>query len=80
VRSIRPWGLCTACGEQIRCRGAGIVNANKRHWYKAGEILARAGRAWLERLVTRREPQAEFMCALQRQPEDIKVVIQFAQA
>ena len=25
----------------------GSVNANKRHWYKAGEVLARADRAWL---------------------------------
>ena len=33
----------------------GSVNANKRHWYKAGEALARADRAWLGRLITRRE-------------------------
>jgi threonine dehydrogenase-like Zn-dependent dehydrogenase len=58
----------------------GSVNANKRHWYKAGEVLARADRGWLASLVTRREPPEEFMRALQRQPEDIKVVIQFAQA
>jgi len=32
------------------------------------------------RLVTRREPPEQFMRALQRQPDDIKVVIQFAQA
>ena len=25
----------------------GSVNANKRHWYKAGEVLARADRQWL---------------------------------
>jgi threonine dehydrogenase-like Zn-dependent dehydrogenase len=57
----------------------GSVNANKRHWYKAGQVLARADRAWLARLVTRRVPPGEFMRALERQPEDIKVVIQFAQ-
>jgi threonine dehydrogenase-like Zn-dependent dehydrogenase len=57
----------------------GSVNANKRHWYKAGQVLARADRAWLECLVTRRVPPEEFMSALQRQPEDIKVVVQFAQ-
>jgi glucose 1-dehydrogenase len=57
----------------------GSVNANKRHWYKAAQVLARADRAWLECLVTRRVPPEEFMSALQRQPEDIKVVIQFAQ-
>jgi len=58
----------------------GSVNANKRHWYKGGQVLARADRSWLARLVTRREPPEAFMRALQRQPEDIKVVIQFAQA
>jgi threonine dehydrogenase-like Zn-dependent dehydrogenase len=57
----------------------GSVNANKRHWYKAGQALARADRAWLARLVTRQVPPAEFESALQRQPDDIKVVIQFAQ-
>jgi glucose 1-dehydrogenase len=58
----------------------GSVNANKRHWYKAGEALARADRAWLARLITRREPPEEFKRALERQPGDIKVVIQFAPA
>jgi threonine dehydrogenase-like Zn-dependent dehydrogenase len=58
----------------------GSVNANKRHWYKAGQVLAAADRAWLARLVTRREPPEEFMRALSRQPADIKVVVQFAEA
>jgi glucose 1-dehydrogenase len=58
----------------------GSVNANKRHWYRAGQVLAGADRAWLARLVTRREPPEEFMRALRRQPDDIKVVIEFAQA
>jgi threonine dehydrogenase-like Zn-dependent dehydrogenase len=57
----------------------GSVNANKRHWYKAGEVLARADRTWLARLVTRRERPEEFMRALQRDQEDIKVVVQFAE-
>jgi threonine dehydrogenase-like Zn-dependent dehydrogenase len=57
----------------------GSVSANKRHWYKAGQVLARADRAWLKCLVTRRAPPQEFMSALQRRPEDIKVVIQFTQ-
>jgi len=56
----------------------GSVNANKRHWYKAGEALARADRAWLGHLVTRRERPNDFARALQRTPEDIKVVVQFA--
>jgi threonine dehydrogenase-like Zn-dependent dehydrogenase len=58
----------------------GSVNANKRHWYRAAQVLARADPAWLARLVTRREPAEQFMRALQRQPEDIKVVVQFAEA
>jgi glucose 1-dehydrogenase len=56
----------------------GSVNANKRHWYKAGEALARADRTWLEGLVTRREKPENFKQALERQPDDIKVVIQFS--
>jgi threonine dehydrogenase-like Zn-dependent dehydrogenase len=58
----------------------GSVNANKRHWYKAGEALARADRSWLARLVTRRERPEDFERVLQRQAEDIKVVVQFAEA
>jgi threonine dehydrogenase-like Zn-dependent dehydrogenase len=58
----------------------GSVNANKRHWYKAGEVLARADRKWLNRLITRRERPEDFKKALQRSPDDIKVVIQFLEA
>ncbi|HMK38540.1 MAG TPA: theronine dehydrogenase, partial [Bacteroidota bacterium] len=56
----------------------GSVNANKRHWYKAGEALARADRTWLARMITRGERPEAFMKALQREPDDIKVIIQFA--
>jgi glucose 1-dehydrogenase len=56
----------------------GSVNANKRHWYKASLALARADRSWLSRLVTRRERPEDFARALHRDPDDIKVVIQFA--
>jgi len=55
----------------------GSVNANKRHWYKAGNLLARADRDWLRRLITRRETPANFAQALERRPDDIKVVLQF---
>jgi threonine dehydrogenase-like Zn-dependent dehydrogenase len=57
----------------------GSVNANKRHWYKAGAALSRADRSWLARLVTRRERPEHFARALERTPEDIKVVIQFSE-
>ena len=58
----------------------GTVNANKRHWYKAGQALARADRAWLAGLITRRERPENFAQALRRKAEDIKVVVQFAEA
>jgi len=58
----------------------GSVNANKRHWFKASEALSRADRSWLGRLLTRRERPEDFAQALERKPEDIKVVIQFAEA
>jgi threonine dehydrogenase-like Zn-dependent dehydrogenase len=57
----------------------GSVNANKRHWYKAGNMLARADREWLGRLITRREKPENFKQALGRKPDDIKVVIQFSE-
>ena len=56
----------------------GSVNANKRHWYKAGQALAKADRAWLARLITRSERPENFSKALNRQPDDIKVIIQFS--
>jgi threonine dehydrogenase-like Zn-dependent dehydrogenase len=56
----------------------GSVNANKRHWYKAGLCLADADREWLGRLITRREEPENFRQALVREPDDIKVIIQFS--
>jgi threonine dehydrogenase-like Zn-dependent dehydrogenase len=80
----RTVGLTTAdAATKIVLRNnvvVGSVNANKRHWYKAGQALARADRAWLARLVTRTVPPEQFMLAVRREPDDIKVVIQFAQA
>ncbi len=57
----------------------GSVNANKRHWYKANDRLARLDRKWLSRLITRYEKPENFKEALERQPDDIKVVIQFSE-
>ena len=56
----------------------GSVNANKRHWYKANERLARMDRKWLGRLITRYEKPENFKQALERKPDDIKVVIAFS--
>ena len=57
----------------------GSVNANKRHWYKAAENLGRADRVWLSRLITRRETPEKFEQALERKPDDIKVIVQFSE-
>jgi threonine dehydrogenase-like Zn-dependent dehydrogenase len=57
----------------------GSVNANKRHWYKAGNLLARADRSWLAGLISRREKPENFAQALERRPGDSKVVIQVAE-
>jgi threonine dehydrogenase-like Zn-dependent dehydrogenase len=53
----------------------GSVNANRRHYEAAADALARADRSWLARLVSRRVPLAQWQEALQRQPDDVKVVI-----
>jgi len=58
----------------------GSVNANKRHWYKAGQVLARADHHWLAKLITRREKPENFAEALHRTADDIKVIVQFAEA
>jgi threonine dehydrogenase-like Zn-dependent dehydrogenase len=53
----------------------GTVNAGRRHWEQAAEALATADPAWLGALITRRVPLASWTEALDRQPEDIKVVV-----
>lgn len=58
----------------------GSVNANKLHWYKGGEALARADRDWLSKLISRCEKPENFARAVERKPDDIKVVVQFAAA
>jgi threonine dehydrogenase-like Zn-dependent dehydrogenase len=57
----------------------GSVNANRRHYYRAATALAAADPSWLTRLVTRRVRPEAFQQALQRAPEDIKVIVEFAQ-
>jgi threonine dehydrogenase-like Zn-dependent dehydrogenase len=54
----------------------GSVNANRRHYEGAADALAKADRAWLDRLVSRRVPMPEWAQALDRQPDDVKVVIE----
>jgi glucose 1-dehydrogenase len=55
----------------------GSVNANRRHFYRAAEALAATDRTWLARLISRRVPPQDIAEALQRGPDDIKVVVNF---
>jgi glucose 1-dehydrogenase len=57
----------------------GSVNANRRHYYRAAQELAAADRGWLAQLVTRRVGLEDVQAGLQRQPEDIKVIVELAQ-
>ncbi len=58
----------------------GTVNANRRHYEAAAEALAKADRAWLSRLITRRVPLTRWQDAIGKQPHDVKVVIDFQNA
>lgn len=58
----------------------GSVNANRRHYYRAAKVLARADRSWLEQVVTRRVVPDDVDEALDKGTDDIKVVMEFAQA
>jgi threonine dehydrogenase-like Zn-dependent dehydrogenase len=55
----------------------GTVNANRRHFLAAADALARADRAWLSRLISRRVPLEHWREAFERRPDDVKVVIDF---
>jgi glucose 1-dehydrogenase len=56
----------------------GTVNANRAHYKMAAEALARADKDWLNGLITRREPVEQWTQSLERQPDDIKVIIDFS--
>jgi glucose 1-dehydrogenase len=56
----------------------GSVNANRRHYELAAAALAKADRAWLERLLTRHVPLAEWTTALAPREGDVKTIIDFA--
>ena len=53
----------------------GTVNAGRRHWEQAVDALASADPAWLQGMITRRVPLTRWSEALDRQPQDIKVVV-----
>jgi threonine dehydrogenase-like Zn-dependent dehydrogenase len=55
----------------------GSVNANRRHYEEAAQALARADRAWLGGLVTRRVPVEQWQSAFTHQPDDVKTILTF---
>jgi threonine dehydrogenase-like Zn-dependent dehydrogenase len=78
-RTVGPAAADVAAAAVLKNNAVvGSVNANRRHWYRASEALARADRSWLARLVSRRERPEDLARALRRSPDDIKVVVQFA--
>lgn len=57
----------------------GSVNANRRHYRAAAGALAKADKAWLARLITRRVPLDRWKEAFERRPDDVKAVLDFTQ-
>ena len=53
----------------------GSVNANLRHYRAGADALAAADPDWLGRLLTRRVPLERWTDALQREDDDVKVVV-----
>jgi glucose 1-dehydrogenase len=53
----------------------GSVNGNRRHYEAAAQALAGADRDWLRGLITRRVPLERWQEALERHPDDVKVVV-----
>jgi threonine dehydrogenase-like Zn-dependent dehydrogenase len=56
----------------------GSVNANRKHYEDAVAALEGVDKHWLARLITRRVPVEQWMTALDHEPDDIKVVIDFS--
>jgi threonine dehydrogenase-like Zn-dependent dehydrogenase len=56
----------------------GTVNANRKHYETAVDMLRRADKEWLARLITRRVPVEQWTQSLDQQPDDIKVVVDFS--
>jgi threonine dehydrogenase-like Zn-dependent dehydrogenase len=74
-----PFDIGTFNRDMVLNNGTvfGTVNANRHHYAVAADVIARADRTWLSRLITRRVPLANFADALKKQKGDIKVVIDF---
>ena len=58
----------------------GTVNAARRHYDQAADALAQADPDWLARIITRRLPADQWPAALEKRPEDIKIVIDMGES
>ena len=56
----------------------GTVNAGLPDYLAAAEALSDASRPWLDGLITRRVPLDRFTEALEKEPDDVKVVVDLA--
>ncbi|HEX8893214.1 MAG TPA: hypothetical protein VF783_07815, partial [Terriglobales bacterium] len=69
VASNRITAEVAADGALKNKVAVGSVNANKRHWFKGGEALARADHNWLSRLISRSEKPENLKGTLEREPK-----------
>jgi len=70
---VAPWNQAMVLGNQAVF---GTVNANRRHYQAAAEALARAGKAWLERVITRKVRLGEkWQQAYEKVHGDVKTVM-----
>jgi threonine dehydrogenase-like Zn-dependent dehydrogenase len=58
----------------------GSVNANRRHYEAGAKALAEADKDWLSKLITRKVPLSNWKDAYERQPNDVKVALDFTQS
>lgn len=70
-------GLASAMRRLVPYNGVlfGTVNAARRHYADAVRALARADRHWLDDLITRQVPLDRWYEAMERRPDDLKVVV-----
>jgi threonine dehydrogenase-like Zn-dependent dehydrogenase len=54
----------------------GSVNAARSHYEAAAKVLSNADPSWLRRLISRRVPLERWQDVLERQPDDVKVVLE----
>jgi hypothetical protein len=54
----------------------GSVNAGRKDYETGAAVLAKADAGWLARLITRRVPMQDWVRGLERDPGDVKVVVQ----